>query len=174
MSEAAVAELPPRLYEAIYILRPDVSRDAAERVASRVQEVIARGNGQLTLVENWGRRPLAYEIQHSKRGVYVYINYQGDGALVAELERNFRMLDEVIRFQTVKLAEEAALSEPASVTFEAYDPPAEGEDEELTIEQELGLVQPPSRSASSQPAEEGASASKLSKGDDQSEEEEEE
>jgi small subunit ribosomal protein S6 len=146
MSEAAVAELPPRLYEAIYILRPDVSKDAAEKVAVRVQEVIARGQGNLTLVESWGRRPLAYAIGNKKRGVYVYINYLGDGALVAELERNFRMLDEVIRFQTVKLTDEGAAPESGEVRIEAYEPPPEGEDEEWTIEQELGLVQAPRRS----------------------------
>lgn len=143
MSAAEVAAHPPRLYEAIYILRPDVSKEAAERVAARVQEVIARGEGKLTLVETWGRRPLAYSIQHSKRGVYVYINYLGDGALVAELERNFRMLDEVIRFQTVKLADEAEAPESGEVAFEVYEPAAEGDEEELTIEQELGLVQMP-------------------------------
>jgi ribosomal protein S6 len=90
MSKAAAVALPPREYEAVYILRPDLNKETSERVADRVAEVIAREGGTLTLVENWGRRPMSYEIQHYKRGVYVYINYLGDGALVAELERNFR------------------------------------------------------------------------------------
>jgi small subunit ribosomal protein S6 len=148
MSEAAVAELPPRLYEAIYILRPDVSKEAAEKVAARVQEVVDRGKGSLTLVESWGRRPLAYSINHKKRGVYVYVNYLGDGALVAELERNFRMLDEVIRFQTVKLADDAEVPTAEDVRIEAYEPPPEGEEDELSIEQELGLVVAPRHSES--------------------------
>lgn len=143
MTTAAVAAQPPRLYEAIYILRPDVSRDAAEKVSARVQEVVQKGNGQLTRVEHWGRRLMAYEVQHNKRGVYVYVNYLGDGALVAELERNFRMLDEVMRFQTVRVPGEvdAALTEQAAVV-DSYEPAAD-EEEELTLEQELGLVQGP-------------------------------
>jgi small subunit ribosomal protein S6 len=97
------------------------------------------------LVEHWGRRLMAYDIEHNKRGVYVYVNYLGDGALVAELERNFRMLDEVMRFQTVKVAGDldvAALKDQTA-TVDAYEPPTEGEEEELTLEQELGLVQGP-------------------------------
>jgi small subunit ribosomal protein S6 len=142
MAEAAKAEFPPRSYEAVYILRPDLTKETAEKVALRVKEVIAREGGTLTLVENWGRRPLSYEIQHYKRGVYVYINYLGDGALVAELERNFRLLDEVMRFQTVKITDDPEITEVDAelVKFEAVEPAVEGEDEEITLEQELGLV----------------------------------
>jgi small subunit ribosomal protein S6 len=145
MTTAAAAAQPPRLYEAIYILRPDVSREAAQKVSSRVQEVVQKCNGQLTLVEHWGRRLMAYDIEHNKRGVYVYVNYLGDGVLVAELERNFRMLDEVMRFQTVKVDGELDLValKDQTATVDTYEPPAEGEEEELTLEQELGLVQGP-------------------------------
>lgn len=145
MSEAQKVELPPRLYEAVYILRPDVTKETSEKVALRVSEVIERDGGTLTLVENWGRRPMSYEIQHQKRGVYVYINYLGDGALVAELERNFRLLDEVMRFQTVKLSDSPEVIEVDAerTKFEAVDPPVEGEDDDLTLEQELGLVHVP-------------------------------
>lgn len=147
MAEAAKKELPLREYEVIYILRPDVSKETAERVAGRVEDVVARLGGQLTRVENWGRRALAYEIRSHKRGVYVYVSYLGDGALVAEIERNLRLLDEVIRFQTVKISDSPAQKEidPEAIKFEAVEPPAEGEEEELTFEQELGLVDSPRR-----------------------------
>ncbi len=146
MAEAQAAALPLREYETIYVLRPDLSKATLEKVAARVEDVVTREGGKLTLVENWGRRALAYPIEHQKRGVYVYVKYLGDGAVVAEVERNFRMLDEVMRFQTVKVADGI---DPASVTvdaealkFEAEDPPAE-EEEGLTYEQELGLVEAP-------------------------------
>jgi len=146
MAEAQAAALPLREYETIYVLRPDLSKATLEKVASRVEDVVNREGGKLTLVENWGRRALAYLIEHQKRGVYVYVKYLGDGALVAEIERNFRMLDEVMRFQTVKVSEGI---DPANVVvdaealkFEAEDPPAE-EEEGLTYEQELGLVEGP-------------------------------
>ncbi|MCH2109966.1 MAG: 30S ribosomal protein S6 [Polyangiaceae bacterium] len=144
MSSAAAAKLPPRSYEVIYILRPDISKEAAERVAQRVTDVVSREGGVLTLVENWGRRPLAYDIAHKRRGLYVYINYLGDGALVTELERNFRMIDEVIRFQTVKLedAPESGEIDPELLKFEVEEFNPE-EEVERTLEQELGLVNSP-------------------------------
>jgi small subunit ribosomal protein S6 len=144
MAEAAKKEHPLREYEVIYILRHDVTKETAEKVATRVSDVVTRMGGKLTRIENWGRRLLAYEINHSRRGLYVYLTYQGEGALVAELERNFRLLDEVVRFQTVKIGEEAVDAEidPERLKFEAEDAPAE-EDEGLSIEQRLGLVASP-------------------------------
>lgn len=149
MAEAQKAELPPRLYEAVYILRPDLTKEISEKVAQRVAEVIAREGGTLTLVENWGRRPMSYEMQHHKRGVYVYINYLGDGALVAELERNFRLLDEVMRFQTVKVndAPEVGEVDAERVKFEAIEPAGEDEEAEMSLEEELGLTQVHNRSS---------------------------
>lgn len=147
MAEAAKSELPLREYEVIYILRSDVTKETAERVATRVEDVVAREGGKLTRVENWGRRQLAYEIRGNKRGVYVYVRYLGDGALVAELERNFRMLDEVIRFQTVKISDDPGeiQIDDEAIKFQAVEAVAEGEEEDLTLEQRLGLVEAPKR-----------------------------
>ena len=77
-----------REYETIYVLRPDVAREGQERIAARVTEVVARENGKLTTLENWGRRQLAYTVSKFRRGVYVYVRYLGGGALVNEVERN--------------------------------------------------------------------------------------
>jgi len=139
-------QLPVRLreYETIYILKPDVARDAQEKIASRLSEVLARENGKLTLVENWGRRQLAYPVKKCRRGLYVYLKYLGGGGLVAELERNLRMLDDVIKYQTVQTRAEVELASvainPDDVKFEGVDPPAEEEPEE-SIERRLGLIE---------------------------------
>lgn len=142
MAQAKKAELPPRQYEVVYILRPTTEKQPAERVAQRVAEVIARQGGTLTLVENWGRRPMSYEIQHHKRGIYVYLTYLGDGELVAELERNLRLIDEVMRFQTVKISDDPGevQVDAERIKFEGEEPPAPGTEEEISFEQELGLV----------------------------------
>lgn len=137
---------PAREYETIYVLRPDVAKDAAQRVATRIEEAVTRENGKLTQVETWGRRQLAYPVRKLRRGVYVYVKYVGGGALVTEIERNLRMIDEVLKFQTVQVRAEvdtgALQIDPEGVRFEAIEPPAEAE-EELSRERELGLVDPP-------------------------------
>ncbi len=105
-------------YETIYVLRGDVDADTAERVQARVAEVVARENGKLVKVDAWGRRRLAYPVQKQKRGVYVYLQYVGKGSLVAELERNLKLQDAVLKFQTVQLKDDVNLAE---ITVNADD-----------------------------------------------------
>src|SRR5690606_18506734 len=86
---------------------------------------------------------LAYAVARHKRGVYVYLRYVGRGDLVAELERNLRMLDTVIKFQTVKLAD-AVSSEHYTVSdedvkYEHVEPSADEEEEEMSLARSLGL-----------------------------------
>ena len=141
-----------REYETIYILRPDVTRDGQERVATRMSEVLGREKGQLTSIENWGRRPLAYPVKKKKRGVYVCLKYLGGGGLVSELERNLGVLDDVVKFQTIQLRDDVEAGtvsvNPEDVKFEAVDPPQPGEDEGERIEQILGFERSPERSRS--------------------------
>ena len=136
----------PKEYETIYILRPDVDPDTAERVQARVAEVVDRGHGKLVKVEAWGRRRLAYPVSKQRRGVYVYVKYVGAGGLVQELERNLKLQDAVLKFQTVTVRDQvdvAALTiDPEEVKFARLELPAEEEHEE-SREKILGLVETP-------------------------------
>ena len=100
MPEAQI--LKSKEYETIYILRSDVDADTADKVQGRVAEVVGRDNGKLVKVESWGRRKLAYPVGKQKKGVYVYVKYVGRGGLVQELERNLKLQDTVLKFQTVQ------------------------------------------------------------------------
>src|SRR5271165_3135464 len=93
-------------YETIYILRSDVDAEAAERVQARVGDAVEREHGKLVKVESWGRRKLAYPLKKQRRGVYVYMKYVGAGGLVAEVERNLKLQDAVVKFMTVQTADE--------------------------------------------------------------------
>jgi small subunit ribosomal protein S6 len=143
---AAPATRWAREYETIYILRSDVDNAGAEKVVNRVKDVIARLEGTLTKLDNWGKRKLAYPIQKSNRGIFVYLKYVGYGDLVAELERNLRLLDQVVRFQTVLLTEDI---DPASVAVDPEevqylhveeDEEEEAEDAELERARSLGMA----------------------------------
>jgi small subunit ribosomal protein S6 len=145
-TEASDAQKRAREYETIYVLRQDVDPDTADRVAHRVAEVIGRENGRLVKVETWGRRKLAYTVAKQRRGVYYYLKYLGGGAAVAELERNLRMLDNVLKFQTVLLREgvlvESVSVDPEEVKFARIEPAPEDEKEE-SREKALGLIDAP-------------------------------
>lgn len=141
MAEAQV--LKAKEYETIYVLRSDVDADTAERVQGRVAEVVARDAGKLVKVEAWGRRKLAYPVAKQKKGVYVYVKYIGRGGLVQELERNLKLQDAVLKFQTVLTQEEVDMAsvsvDPEEIKFARLELPAELEPEE-SREKALGLV----------------------------------
>ena len=162
---AAAASTRAREYETIYVLRPDLDKASAEKVAARVEDVVGKGKGKLTLVESWGRRRLAYPVQKHTRGTYVYLKYLGGGPVVQELERHLRMLDGVLKYQTVKLRDDvdaaAVTVNPDDVKFEAVEVPDEPEADD-SMERQLGLDDPGfgSRSAERHAAAEGAEEGK--------------
>ena len=141
MAEAQV--LKSREYETIYILRSDVDADTADKVQSRVADVVARDNGKLVKVEAWGRRKLAYPVAKQKKGVYVYVKYVGRGGLVAEVERNLKLQDSVLKFQTVQTNDNVDVArvtvDPEEIKFQRLELPVEEEKEE-SPERALGLL----------------------------------
>jgi small subunit ribosomal protein S6 len=133
-----------REYETIYILRPDIDADGADKIAQRVSEVVDREKGQLVKFESWGRRKLAYEVGKQRKGVYVYVKYRGKGGLVHELERNLRLADAVLKHLTVQTRDDvdaaAVTIDPEEVKFRRLELPPE-EDEKISRERQLGLVE---------------------------------
>ena len=130
-------------YETIYVLRSDVDADTAEKVQARVAEVVGRDSGKLVKVEAWGRRKLAYPVAKQKRGVYMYVKYVGRGGLVQELERNLKLQDTVLKFQTIQTNDEvdvAALTiDPEEVKLQRLELPPE-DDAVESREKQLGLI----------------------------------
>jgi small subunit ribosomal protein S6 len=135
--------LKSREYETIYILRSDVDADTADKVQGRVAEVVSRDNGKLVKVESWGRRRLAYPVAKQRKGVYVYVKYVGRGGLVHELERNLKLQDSVLKFQTVQTNDDVDMQgvtvDPAEIKFERLELPVEDEQQE-SREKMLGLL----------------------------------
>lgn len=133
----------PREYELVYIMRPQVDPDDAEKISTRLQEVVAKLGGKITKVDQWGRRKLAYPINKATRGVFVCVRMVGYGDLVAEIERNLRNADAIVRFQTVRLdtvveALDKVTVDPEQVKFARIEAPSPDE-AEPTVEERLGL-----------------------------------
>ncbi len=132
-----------REYELVYILTPQVDADDAEKISTRLQEVVVRLGGKITKVDQWGRRKLAYPINKATRGVFVCVRMVGYNDLVAEIERNLRNADAVVRFQTVRLdtiveALDKVTVDPEQVKFARIEAPSPDE-QEPTVEERLGL-----------------------------------
>jgi small subunit ribosomal protein S6 len=149
MSRAATAPNRAREYETIYILRPDIDADSAEKIGSRLADVVGRESGRLTKVESWGRRRLAYDIGKQRRGVYMYLKYLGGGKVVSEIERNLRLADGVIKYQTVLVRSDVETADVTvgedDVKFERLELPPVEEDRDESRERQLGLIEPERR-----------------------------
>ena len=92
-----------RRYETIFIMDPDVSEEQRGGVYGRIADLMAQKGGQQIAMDEWGARKLAYDIKKKHRGYYVRLDYCGDGALVDEIERFFRIDDRFLKFLTVVL-----------------------------------------------------------------------
>ncbi len=95
-----------REYETIFIVHPESSMDTVEQVAGKVTDVITKLEGKLLRAENWGKRRLAYPVKKQPQGVYLYLRYLGYSDIVHEIERNFRMIEPVLKYLTVKVEED--------------------------------------------------------------------
>lgn len=101
MSTASV-----RQYETVYILQPSISENVESTIHQKIDSVISKFKGKLSLRDEWGLKEMAYSINDYKNGKYVIINYSGTPGVVAEIERHFKILDDVIRFSTVRLEDD--------------------------------------------------------------------
>jgi small subunit ribosomal protein S6 len=88
-------------YEVIAIVKSDVVDEGITAIIDRSQSIITERNGVIAKVDKWGKRRLAYEINKQKDGFYFFIDYAGDGSIVAEMERNFKIDDRILKFMTV-------------------------------------------------------------------------
>lgn len=92
-----------RSYETLFILDPDLVQENRDSLFERVQGIISDYAGILVNIDDWGAKRLAYEIRRKERGHYFLLNYCGEGKLVAEIERFFRIDDRVLKYITVLL-----------------------------------------------------------------------
>ena len=75
-------------YELVYIITPDIDEEARKVVHTRVQDLIAQNSGEVTKVDDWGKRRLAYAIEDRNEGWYVLVNFNAESEVPREIERN--------------------------------------------------------------------------------------
>ena len=90
-------------YETVFITHPDLEEADLKKSLKKFKDIIKKGKGKLVHEYLWGRRRLAYQIANQNHGIYHIWYLQGTGAILDELQTQFRYSDEVLRFQTVKV-----------------------------------------------------------------------
>jgi small subunit ribosomal protein S6 len=95
-----------REYETIFLVRPDLAEDLVDKIVERMRGIVQREGGKVIKVENWGKKKTAYEVKKHLRAIYLRFLYLGTTKMVAEFERNLRMTDDVLKYQSVKIADD--------------------------------------------------------------------
>jgi small subunit ribosomal protein S6 len=94
-----------RIYEELFILKPETTEEEVEQALQQVQQVITSQGGAIDKVEKWGLRKLAYRVQKREEGFYVLIQFSSAPGTVKEIERRLRVSDAVLKFLTVRIDE---------------------------------------------------------------------
>lgn len=91
-----------RSYEVMYIIRPDLTEEDLDKLISTMEHNVETAGGTLKNTERMGKRRLAYYVRGFNEGFYVLMNIEGEGHVVAEIERRLRVSEPVIKFITVR------------------------------------------------------------------------
>ena len=93
------------LYEHVFLARQDLSQAQVDALAQNATQIIEDNEGKVTKTETWGLKTLAYKIQKNRKAHYVMLNIEAPAGVVAELERQTRVNEDVFRFLTIRVDE---------------------------------------------------------------------
>lgn len=128
-----------RRYETIYILRPNLGEDEINTIIDNANAIIQSEGGTIIHLDRWGLRKFAYLIKKESQGIYILCDYATEPAAVLEMERKFRIDDSVLKYMTIKLADNitAEKIEQAKVEMATRKAAKESGESEETEEFEL-------------------------------------
>ena len=112
-----------RTYETIFIAHPDLVEEEVKALIDRMKGIIENLNGQLIKVDEWGRKKLAYKLKKLTKGYYVLIRFLGNGEILVEIERNLRLSDAVLKYQSIKLDKNASGEVQPEIQPPVQEPP---------------------------------------------------
>lgn len=93
------------LYEHVFLARQDLSQAQVDALAENATKIVEENQGKVVKTETWGLRSLAYKIQKNRKAHFVMLDLDASGDAIAELERQTRMNEDVIRYMTVRVDE---------------------------------------------------------------------
>ena len=93
------------LYEHVFLARQDASTQQVEELTTQMTGIVEQGGGKVVKMENWGVRSLTYRMNKNRKAHFVLLNIDGPSAVVAEIERQERISEDVIRYLTVRVEE---------------------------------------------------------------------
>jgi len=96
---------PVALYEHVFLARQDLSQAQVDALAATATEIVETNGGKITKTETWGLKGLAYKIKRNRKAHFVLLNIEAPAGVVAELERQTQINEDVLRYMTVRVDE---------------------------------------------------------------------
>ncbi len=93
------------LYEHVLLARQDITQQQVDALVEQFKGVLEENGGKVGKIENWGLRPLTYRINKNRKAYYTLLNLDAPAAAVAEMERQMRINEDILRFMTVRVEE---------------------------------------------------------------------
>jgi len=122
-------------YETLFVVKPTLTEEETASEIAKIKEVLTKVEAELLAADDMGMRKLAYPVQKNDRGYYTVLFYKANGDAIAEIERNLKINEEVIKFLTVKYVKNKEIAqfeklvaaanknaEPKAETAEAAEP----------------------------------------------------
>ena len=96
-----------RYYETLYLINPELAEEDCRGIIDKFNSLIEKNKGVVVKVDEWGKKTLAYQIKKFDKGYYMLLQYCGEPGLLTELHRNFNLDDKILKYQTIKLSDNA-------------------------------------------------------------------
>ena len=91
-----------RKYEVVFVLRPDLDEEKNAAMIEKFKDLIESHGGEIIKIDKWGKRRLAYEVKDLREGVYIIVHMNAEPKVATELDRVFKITDEVLRHIIVR------------------------------------------------------------------------
>ncbi len=129
-------------YETIFVIDSLLKSEEIEANIAKYEKFISANGGIIEVIDRWGKKRLAYEIKKRQYGYYVLIRFDGPGAIVKQLEREYRLNESILRYMTLRLNKQALKmlekqqrsAAPISKKIPAKDPENDSQDQKEVAE----------------------------------------
>jgi small subunit ribosomal protein S6 len=102
----AGAKVRLREYETLFLVKPDLTDETIDKIKERIRGAVSRGGGKVLKFTNWGKKKTAFTVSKQPRAIYVHADYLGNPGIVAEVERNLAITEEVTKYISQRLADD--------------------------------------------------------------------
>ncbi len=96
-----------KMYESAVLINAALEEDQIQSIISRIKELISSNDGEITDVEDWGRKRLAYMIKKSKIGYYIIFQFNAYPQIISTLEKFYKLDENILRYLSIKLTKNA-------------------------------------------------------------------